>query len=143
MKNRSIRIYVALKNMGNVTKRVKEHPFVLGRTPETLRELIEESVKACIALYDRAGGENYPIPLTDEEYDGMREIGKFAFGVHYNEKKPDEVKAIAAATEAVSDGLVRVFRGSVEITGPDTGITVAEGDVFTFVRLTMLSGRMW
>ena len=111
---KSIQIYVAVKHMGNVTKKVKERPFTLGKTPRTFRELIEEAVKTCIEAYKaRANGAENPAPLTDEQFDGMRELGKFAFGVHYNEKDIDEAKAIAVAVEAVADGLVRVFRGNM------------------------------
>lgn len=144
MDNQKIQIYVALKHMGNVTKKVKEYPFLLGKTPHTFRELIEESVKSCISAYKaRANNAKNPAPLTDEQFDGMREIGKFAFGVHYNENEIDEAKAIETAIDAVTDGLVRVFKGNDEITDLDAGIEISEGDVFTFVRLTMLSGRMW
>ena len=144
MDNIKIQIYVALKHMGNVTKKVKEYPFVLGNTPRTFRELIKESVKACIAAYKaRANNAKDPAPLTNEQFDGMREIGKFAFGVHYNENEIDERKATQTAIDAVTDGLVRVFKGNDEITDLDSEIEIAEGDVFTFVRLTMLSGRMW
>ena len=144
MDNKSIQIYIALKHMGNVTKKVKEYPFILSNTPRTFRELIEESVRSCIDAYkERANNAKNPTPLTDEQFDGMREIGKFAFGVHYNENDVDEAKAIQAAIDAVTDGLVRVFKGNDEITDLDAGIEISEGDVFTFVRLTMLSGRMW
>ena len=144
MDNKNIQIYVALKHMGNVSKRVKKYSFLFGRTPHTFRELIEESVKSCISAYKaRANNAKNPAPLTDEQFDGMREIGKFAFGVHYNENEIDEAKAIQTAIDAVTDGLVRVFKGNDEITDLDAEIEIAEGDVFTFVRLTMLSGRMW
>ena len=144
MDNKNIQIYVALKHMGNVTKKVKEYPFLLGKTPHTFRALIEESVKSCISAYKaRATNAKDPAPLTDEQFDGMREIGKFAFGVHYNENEIDEAKAIETAIDAVTDGLVRVFKGNDEITDLDAEIEISEGDVFTFVRLTMLSGRMW
>ena len=144
MENKSIQIYVTLKHMGNIAKKVKEYPFLLGKTPRTFRELIEESVKSCISAYKaRANSAKNPTPLTDEQFDGMREIGKFAFGVHYNENEIDEAKAIQTAIDAVTDGLVRVFKGIDEITDLDAGIEISEGDVFTFVRLTMLLGRMW
>ena len=144
MDNKNIQIYVALKHMGNVTKKVKEYPFLLGKMPRTFRELVEESVKSCISAYKaRATNAKDPAPLTDEQFDGMREVGKFAFGVHYNENEIDEAKAFETAIDAVTDGLVRVFKGSDEITDLDAEIEISEGDVFTFVRLTMLSGRMW
>ena len=144
MENRSIQIYVSIKHMGNVLKKVKEYPFVLENTPRTFRELIEEAVKSCILAYNaRSENAKNPTPLSDEQFEGMRELGKFAFGVHYNEKQADEKKAVQTALEAVSDGLVRVFRGNEEITGLDNEIQISEGDVFTFIKLTMLSGRMW
>ena len=144
MRNNSIQIYVAIKHMGNVTKMVKEYPFLLSKTPSTFRELIEESVKCCIYAYKtRANNSKNTTPLTDEQFDGMQEIGKFAFGVHYNENEIDEKKAIQAAIDAVEDGLVRVFKENTELTDLNTDIEIDEGDVFTFVRLTMLSGRMW
>lgn len=144
MENKNIQIYVSLKHMGNITKKVKEYPFVLGKTPRTFREFIEESVKSCIDAYRaRANNAKDPAPLTDEQFDGMREIGKFAFGVHYNENEIYETKATQTAIDAVTDGLVRVFWGNDEITDLDAEIEITEGDVFTFVRLTMLSGRMW
>ena len=144
MDNKGIQIYVAMKHMGNIAKKVKECPFMLAAVPRTLRELIGEAVKSCIEAYKaRARAGEPSTPLTDEQFDSMRELGKFAFGVHYNEKEIDEAKAIAVATEAVTDGLVRVFKGNDEITELDGEIEIAEGDVFTFVRLTMLSGIMW
>ena len=144
MENKGFQIYVALKHMGSIAKRVKEHSFRLGETPRTLRELIGEAVKSCISAYKaRAIDAKDPAPLTDGQLDSMREIGKFAFGVHYNENEVDEAKAIHTAIGAVTDGLVRVFKGGDEITDLDAEIEIAEGEVFTFVRLTMLSGRMW
>ena len=144
MNNRKMQIYVAMKHMGNVTKNVKKYPFLLSKTPHTVRELIEEAVKSCIDAYKaRANNAKDPAPLTDERFDWMREVGKFAFGVHYNENDVDEAKAIQTAIDAVTDGLVRVFKGNDEITDFDAEIEISEGDVFTFVRLTMLSGRMW
>ena len=130
--------------MGNVTKNVKEYPFLLSKTPHTVRELIEEAVKSCIDAYKaRANNAKHPAPLTDEQFEGMREVGKFAFGVHYNENDVDEAKAIQTAIDAVTDGLVRVFKGKDELTDLNAEIEISENDVFTFVRLTMLSGRMW
>ena len=142
--NKKIQIFFSLKHMGNIRKKIKEHPVVIGKSPRTFRELIEETVKSCVDAYnDRAYNGKTPMPLTDEEFNSMCEIGKFAFGVNYNDKKIDEKKAIDTAIEAVTDGIVRVFKGDDEITNLDTEIDVFEGDVFTFVRLTMLSGRMW
>ena len=139
-----IQIFVSLKHMGNIARKVKAHPFVLERAPRTLRELVAESVRSCIRAYkERGENANSPKPLTDEQFTGMREVGKFAFGVHYNDNAINEEKAIAAAVEAVEDGVVRIFQGNEELTAIDGEITVGEEDVFTFVRLTMLTGMFF
>ena len=142
MKKREIKINIAMKSL--TSRGVKEYPFLLLNTPETYRELIEESVRSCIAAYrERAIASKNPTPLTDEEYREMSEIGKLAFGIHYNEAEINEGEAIAAAIEAVSDGIVRVFKGDEEMPDLDATLKINEGDVFAFIRLTMLSGRMW
>lgn len=139
-----IRIYVELKHVKNLSKSVKAHPFPLGKAPHTLRELIEESVRTCIQAYRRRADEAcHPSPLTDEQWDEMKEIGKFAFGVHYNDREVDESKAVETAIQAFNDGLVRIFRGFDELTELNGGIDVSDGDTFTFVRLTMLTGSIW
>ena len=73
----------------------------------------------------------------------MRELGKFAFGVQYNSKEICETDAVQTALQAVEDGLVRVFRGTEALTALDERIALAEGDTLTFVKLAMLSGRLW
>lgn len=141
---KSIQIFIAQKTMSRIAKPVREIPFILAHTPHTLRELIEEAVKTCISAYrQRATDASHPCPLSDEELEGMREIGKIAFGVHYNENKIDEAQAIDTAICAMQDGLVRVFRENVELTALDEPFEIAARDRFTFVRLTMLTGRMW
>ena len=141
---KSIQIAVAVKHMGNIAKKVQTCPFRLNCSPETARELLDACVEVCVAAYQaRAEASGNPKPLTDAEYDRMQEIGKFAFGVHYNPNAVHVEKAKETALEAFTDGLVRIFIGNEEITELDIPIGIAEGDAVTFVRLTMLSGRMW
>ena len=144
MEKCKIKIYVAAKTVRMLQRDVAYKPFILSSAPSTLRELIEKSVQACIRSYKERGEQaKNPQPLTDEELSKMREMGKLAFGVHYNEGEIDEKKAIDTAITAVEDGIVRIFKDGAELSGLDEKITVNEGDRFTFVRLTMLSGRMW
>lgn len=144
MEKREIKIYVAAKTIRSLQKDVAFKPFILPSAPSTLRELIEESVQACIRSYKERGEQaKNPGPFTEEEFLEMREMGKLAFGVHYNDGEIDEKNAIYTAIAAVEDGIVRVFKDNIELSTLDEKITVNEGDRFTFVRLTMLSGRMW
>lgn len=145
MKNTKVfKIYVAMKHMGNITKKIKNYPFMLQKKPCTVMELVEEMVISCVSSFkERAKNAKSPMPLTDEQYTAMQEIGKLAFGVHYNEKEIDLEKAVQVASDAVKDGLVRIFKDNEELTDLNEKIDITEGDSFTVVRLTMLSGRMW
>lgn len=137
-------IYVCLKHPGNLTKKVKKSPFYLDRAPVTLRELIECAVHSCIAAYRARGMKgSSPSPLSDQELVAMSEVGKFAFGMQYGTAEIDEKKAVETAIQGFEDGLVRIFRGTEELCNLDDAANVREGDVFTFVKLTMLSGRLW
>ena len=137
-------IYVMMKNPSNLGKAVKACSMVLTAEPHTLRALITACVDACITAYrERAKESQNPTPLSDEEYAGMEALGKFAFGVHYNDKEIDRNKAAATALQAVEDGLVRIFHGDEELTELDAPLTLSEGATLTFIRLTFLTGRMW
>ena len=137
-------VYVMLKNPSNLHRAVKPCPMELATEPHTLRELITACVDACITAYrERTKESQNPTPLSDEEFAGMEALGKFAFGVHYNDKEIDRTKAAATALQAVEDGLVRIFHGEEELTEADAPLTLHEGATLTFIRLTFLTGRMW
>lgn len=73
----------------------------------------------------------------------MATTGKVGFGVNYGNKKPDIDKAIQNALECFQDGLVVVFIEGNQFTNEDEPLSLKDGDEITFVRMTMLSGRMW
>ena len=138
------RIMVALKHPGNLTRKVKTHSLLLPSTPRTLQELIELTVKVCVHSYTaRRQPVSIPAPLTEEEWDAMAEVGKFAFGGHDTDSVLDEAIATDTALAAVTDVLVRIFRGTEELTELRSPLSLEQGEILTFVRLTMLSGRMW
>ncbi|MBR6158433.1 MAG: hypothetical protein IKQ27_15870, partial [Lachnospiraceae bacterium] len=59
------------------------------------------------------------------------------------EKKPDLQQAIETALQAFEDGIYRVFLNEEELTALDQQITLNAEDTLTFVRLTLLAGRMY
>ena len=137
-------VYVMMKDAASLHKKVKPCPMTLPIEPHTLRELITASVEACIRAYrERAMASKNPSPLSDEAFGGMEALGKFAFGVHYNDREINVSRAVANALQALEDGLVRVFYENTELTELDTPLALPEGATLTFVRLTFLTGRMW
>ncbi len=134
-------IYVSVKQMSK-RKSIQKCLFLLENEPHTLRELIEEAVRSALRSY-RERAEGFESPFNEEQWEAMREAGKFAFGFHYNTNEITEEKAVATALEAVRDGTVCVFKDGKLLEDLNQSITVQEGDTFAFVKLTMLSGRMW
>lgn len=135
-------IRVNIKQLGAKRDKIKAVPFVLGKKPLTVRELIAEAVKTCTAAF-RKRAADADKPLTAEQLSQMEEIGKLAFGFHYNDAEIDDTKAIDDALLAYTDGLVRIFIGTEQLGEPDDPITLHEQDEVTFLRLTFLAGRMW
>ena len=86
-----------------------------------------------------------PGALTEEKIQTMADVGKIAFGEIYNDREPDEEKAVKTAWQAYLDGIVRVFVNGTEAQYSENGtpLVLKEGDEISFVRLAMLAGRMF
>lgn len=139
-------IYARMKRAGKQKKaELVPVPFELERRPETVRELLVLLVQQSVREYNERKEEeqllNY---LTREQIDGMASAGKVTFGIHRgNPAKQDA--AVENALQCFEDGIYRVFAGDEELTelgqvilwGQDSS---GEEPVFTFIRLTMLSG---
>lgn len=137
-------ILVNVKKLGKRKSSVETTPFNLENNPKTAKDLIIETVKTCVKEYNKRK-ENVDVLsyLTKEEIEDKTEAGKVGFGVNYGEKKADLEKAIDNALVSFEDGIYRIFKGKSEITKLDEKIEVKENDEFTFVRMTMLAGRMF
>ena len=135
-------LYINMKQLGKRKNMVDKVAFFYEKAPESLRELIGETVKICVANYiDRM--DKGEAVLSKEQIEDMSQIGKIAVGIVYGEKKPDVQKAIETAVQGFEDGLFRVFLGDRELENLDEKVEFAEGNEITFIRLTMLAGRMW
>ena len=138
----SVTVLVSQKHMGNLKKEILPVPLVLGYVPQTAEELIRAAVSSCLKAF-RERGEADARPLSDDAYETMRELGKFSFGLLSDMRDVSEEAAQKAALDAFRDGIFRVFSEDGELTDPKSPVNVRKNAVFTFVRLTMLSGRMF
>ena len=66
-----------------------------------------------------------------------------AFGLPFSDKKADENEAVQTALQAFDDGLFRAFVGETELESREQEIKIGENSEITFIRLTMLAGRIW
>ncbi|MDE7249457.1 MAG: hypothetical protein K2N82_06115, partial [Lachnospiraceae bacterium] len=112
--------------------------------PGTVRELIYAVTQAGVEEYNqRMESPELLRYLTSEEIDDKAQAGKISFGVNYGEKRADIAKAQENAVQCFEDGIYRIFLDGEPLEALDERILITEESTFTFVRLTMLAGRMW
>lgn len=110
----------------------------------TVRDLLTETVKINMTEYEkRQESPEVLRVLSKEEIADKSTQGKIGFGRVYGERKPNMESAIQTALECFEDGIVVVFADEVQLTKLDETLTLHEGSEITFVRMTMLAGRMW
>lgn len=133
---------VRVKQLGSRRDKIGEILFPIENNPNTVRELIEECVKTSVNAFNsrikNSGGV-----LSDSQLESMSEAGKIAFGFCFNDKEQDIEKALKTAYQGYEDGLFRIFIDDTEVGEIDDIISVTEENTITFVKLTMLAGRMW
>lgn len=146
-------VLVNQKSIGK-NKRIRTVPLEYKDVPENVYDLIEKTVKIMVDdFYRRARSKESP--LSEEQINDLAEIGRVSFGIIYNDKMPDLKEATDAAVLAYRDGLVAIFINDelVEVRSEqptpteeelkNSRIELHENDTISFVRLTMLAGRMW
>lgn len=136
---------VNLKQIGERRQKIAPIDFEFPNVPRNLRELITSTVEICVNEYNERvrKGETGEKPLSDAEISDMANVGKIAFGINYGGKEQDLAKAIENAVQSFEDGLYRVFLNDNELEKLDEELNLSENDELTFIRLTMLAGRLW
>ena len=135
-------IYINIKQIGKRKDVVDKIPFIYESKPYNLRELIRDTVTICVNDYTKRMVKGEYV-VEQGQITDMAMVGKIAFGIIYGEKNPNIQEAIDVAITAFQDGLFRVFINEEEICELDEAINISEEDTVTFIRLTMLAGRMW
>ena len=136
---------VELKQPGARGRRVMPVPFEIETVPTTVGELITATVRKCVEAYNERvrKGEAGITPLTERQIRDMADVGRITFGICNSDREQDVREAVECALSAFRDGLFRLFVNEKEQTAENEAIDLREGDVLTFIRLTMLAGRMW
>lgn len=135
---------VNIKHLGKRKNSIEEIPFHFNKKPNTIGELIDETVKVCIEQYSSRQEKKQVLEaLSKTDIEDLAVGGKVSFGINYGEDVPDIEKAIENARQAFTDGLVVIFINGVEMQNLENEIEINEDSKVTFVRMTMLSGRMW
>lgn len=136
-------IYARMKRAGKQKKEdLLPVPFSLERRPDTVRELLTELVRLSVGQYNERRDDGRLLPwLTRESIGDQTLAGKVSFGTRGgSDADPD--RAVESAISCFEDGIYRVFDGEEELTDLEQALSWDEEGqrVFTFIRLTMLSG---
>lgn len=136
-------IYVRVKALGKRKDILAPTPYTLPDGIDSLRRLLVAVVQKELDCYNSRQMQMQLVPfLTQQQLDEQAKAGKVSFGRIYSDKKANSQKAIENAIQCWEDGLVRVFMNEEELTQLDTPLVIADGAVFTFIRLTFLAGSM-
>ena len=137
----SFTIYVRMKKLGKQRNRdIEPIPFLLDQKPETLEELLMGLTELLVKEYNARKDEGQMLSfLTKEEISDQAGRGKISFGLRGGEDA-DRKKAVENTIQCFEDGIYRVFAGEKELTELTETIPWTDDLIFTFIRLTMLSG---
>lgn len=139
-----MQLFIYVKQLGKRRSVIDQKAITLNPAPQTTGELIASIVALQVQEYNKRLNEsdllNY---LTDEHLKEKALTGKIDFGVNYNGMSADTEKAVRNALLSFEDGIFRVFINDTELVSTEEAICLEEGATLTFVRLTMLAGRIW
>lgn len=134
-------IQVRMKKLGKQKSQdLQPVPFELAQKPETVRELLTSLTALDVRDYNARKDEGQVLRfLTREEIADQAARGKISLGLRGGEDAVEE-KAVENTLQCFEDGIFRVFAGEDELTALEETIPWTDDMVFTFIRLTMLSG---
>ena len=137
----SFTVYVRMKKIGKQKNAdLTPVPFDLEAKPQTVNELLILLTKLGVKQYNARKEEGQILVyLTKDEITAQAARGKITSGLRGGEDAVEE-QAIENTLQCFEDGIYRVFAGDKELTALSDMIPWTEDLVFTFIRLTMLSG---
>ena len=136
-------VFLKIKAIGKRKPLIERVPLVIDGPVSTSNELVELVVRQNVDAYNNKAVDAPLFPyLTDDALEGGAKSGKIGFNDRKNENAQDPDKAVENALSCFSDGIFKLFVNDMEA-GFDEMIQLKDGDEITFIRLTMLAGRLW
>ena len=136
-------VYLKIKAISKRKPLIERVAFDIDRPVATSKELVEYIVRRNVEDYNK---KNVDAPLfqylTSDELEDGAKTGKIGFNDRKNEKTQDAGKAVENALGCFDDGIFKLFINDEEAGFKDK-INLKDNDEITFMRLTMLAGRLW
>ncbi|WP_445478562.1 hypothetical protein ACULLL_20650 [Lysinibacillus irui] len=139
-----MRLFYQQKVIGKKSRKLQKIPFSIEKPVTTLQDLLVQLVTQQVQQYnDKKVDTPLHLYLTDQQLEDAAQHGK----VHFGEKKSDTLQSVDQAIStmllAFQDELFLVLHNEESLDSLTTPLTLQEDDVFTFIKLTMLAGRIW
>ena len=137
-------IKINIKSVSGKKSRITTRTMLFDENINVVEELIKAAVATTVNEYnERRESSDLITVLTPGLIEDKAQTGKVSFGVNYGEKSPDLETAVNNALEAFADGIVVIFADDKKLDSLDEAININEIKSLTFVKLTMLAGRIW
>ncbi|SCY97261.1 MULTISPECIES: hypothetical protein [unclassified Lysinibacillus] len=139
-----MRLFYQQKVIGKKSRKLQKIPFSIDEPVTTLQDLLVQLVTQQVQQFNEKMVDTpLHLYLTDQQLDDATQYGK----VHFGEKKNDSLQSVDQAMsnmlQAFQDELFLVLHNEEWLDSLTTPLTIQEDDVFTFIKLTMLAGRIW
>ena len=139
-----MRAYIQIKQLGKRKCSIEKIPIDFPVPPVNVQGLIEAIVSWQVCEYNERLQQSEVLKyLTQEEVENKTASGKVGFAVNYKGNPAAEVEAITNALQSYEDGIFRIFMDDTEAGDLSSPIQLKEESTLTFIRLAMLSGRLW
>ena len=137
-----MKIIVNVKGLSR-KKVIHQEEIELTDKISTTKDLITELVKINVEKFNKKIDDKDILSIMTNEYIAeAARSGKIGDEVH-GDKKANLEKALDTACLAFEDGLYCIFINDEQTEKLDDSLNLKDGDILTFIRLTMLAGRMW
>ena len=137
-----MKIIINVKGLSR-KKGIHQEEIELTDKISTTKDLITELVKINVEKFNKKIDDKDILSIMTNEYIAeAARSGKIGDEVH-GDKKANLEKALDTAYLAFEDGLYCIFINDEQSEKLDDNLNLKDGDILTFIRLTMLAGRMW
>ena len=137
-----MKIIINVKGLSR-KKVIHQEEVELMNKVSTTKDLITELVKINVEKFNKKIDDKDILSIMTNEYIAeAARSGKIGDEVH-GDKKANLEKALDTAYLAFEDGLYCIFVNDEQTEKLEDNLALKDGDVLTFIKLTMLAGRMW
>ena len=137
-----MKIIINVKGLSR-KKVIHQEEVELTNKVSTTKDLITGLVKINVEKFNKKIDDKDILSIMTNEYIAeAARSGKVGDEIH-GDKKANLDKALDTAYLAFEDGLYCIFINDEQSEKLDDSLNLKDGDVLTFIRLTMLAGRMW